>query len=532
MSSKVIIGGAVTVAAGYALYEYQLQQKRQQSTLQPASINRGRDAHLFENKGEHAGAKLDSAADDARKHVNEWARGADEKVTSTMAEVERAKAKGTQWVSDQLGDAKDAVKDRSDLYLERSGELNDIVETTNDRERANQNRLKRIVNDARDQISSDIRNIKDGVSEDASSIKDALVGAKRQGHETAKSWENSARDTAADAKEATKETSESIFNWGFSKAEKARALAIQEYDQANKQYNELSEKYKSESGLFSGGSDALKKQVDEAHAKLDEYKHKLEDATTKYSKYTTENINELSDQLEEQDRNLRKKGFFKWLTGDNSQKKSYDVDEVASHSVLGWGETAEALAKEQLDELVRNEKIGPSEAQQRLNELKKIKQEGWFTYKGKNDEDLAKRAAKALKGWGETASDLAQEEYEEARRKMPQTSQSVSDAVDMAKHKLDAAKKQLDDTTSSWWSQGKEKKEDLREKAQQQYDQAEREYKSSVETLSEWSDKAKGRFWSNADSALGATKSTADTLHSKAKEGLDTAQSYVQEKKD
>ncbi|SCU86492.1 LAME_0D06370g1_1 [Lachancea meyersii CBS 8951] len=534
MSSRMIIGGVVTVAAGYALYEYQLQQKQQRTSLQPASLHKNSETHAFEHQGERTGAKLDNAANKAREQVSGLARDADDKMTSTMAEVEHAKARGSQWVWEQLGEAKDKVGDRRDKYLERSGELNAIVENSHERERASQNAVKRFVNDTRDQISSDIQNIRAGVSEDASSIMDALIGAKKQSHETAKSWEKSARDTASEAKEATEQKSESIFNWGFGKAEKARAKAIEEYDHANKQFHEVREKYKSESGLFSSGSEELKKQMEEAESALKAYKQKLDDATSKYSKYTTDNINELSDKLEAEDRNLRKKGFFTWLTGKDtsSSKNSDDIDKIASHSVIGWGETAEALAKEELDELVRNKEIGPSEAQKRLDALKKIKNEGWFTHQGQNDADLAQRAAKALKGWGETASQLAQDEYEETRRRLPPAPKNLSDAVDVAKEKMDAAKKQLDESTAAWWSQGKDKTNDLREKAQKQYEEAEREYNSSLETLSDWTEKAKGKFWSNADSALGATKSTADTLHTKAKQGLNAAQDYVQDKKD
>ncbi|CEP62122.1 Om45p LALA0_S04e08328g [Lachancea lanzarotensis] len=537
MSSKVIIGGVVTVAAGYALYEYQLQQRQQRATLQPAAFQKERETHAFERQGERAGAKLDSAANQAREQARDLAHDADEKVTSTMAEVERAKARGTQWVYEHLGEAQDKVEDRRDKYLERSGELHAIVENTRERERAQQNAVKRFVNDTRDQISSDIQNIRAGVADDASSIRDAIIGAKKQGQDTAQSWENSARDTAVDAKHTAEDKSQSIFNWGFGKAEKARAKAIEEYDQANKHFHELSEKYKSESGLFSGGSDELKKQVNAAEAQLKSYKQKLEDATAKYSQYTTDNINELSDKLEEEDRKLRKKGFFTWLTGKDSgastqKKKSDNVDEIASHSVVGWGETAEALAKEELDDLVRNKQIGRSEAQRRLDELKKIKDEGWFTYQGKNDAELAQRAANTLKGWGETASQLAQDEYEETRRRLPQAPKSLSDAVDVAKQKVESTKKELDKASTEWWSQGKDKKNELHDKAQKQYEEAEREYRSSLESLADWSEKAKGKFWSGADTALDATKSTTDTLHTKAKQGLNAAQDFVQDKKE
>ena len=229
MSSKVILGGAATVAAGYALYEYQMQ--RQQRQLNTGALTQGapgvhKDSHLFQKKGQEAGSKLDEVTNAARDHVNEWARDADRKVSSTMAEVERAKAQGSKWVGEQLGDAQDSITERRDKYLERSGELNAIVEASEDRKREGQYRISRLVNDARDSISADIRNIKDGVTEDASSIKEALVGAKKTTEDTADAIRRRAGEAEADvknkatsARDTVSETKESIFNWGFNKAE-------------------------------------------------------------------------------------------------------------------------------------------------------------------------------------------------------------------------------------------------------------------------------------------------------------------------
>lgn len=548
MSSKVLLGGAVTVAAGYALYEYQLQRQQQRGTL---AYPQQHDSSKFEKKGGQVGSKLDDIRDDARDQLSRWKSEADKKLTSTMSDIEHSKAKGSQWVGEQLGEARDAVTEKRDRYLERSGELNAMVEA--DRDKNKPNKLVQLVNDARDTISTDIRNIREGVTEDAGSIKEALVGARKSTEEygeeakdrasslgdavsaradeakkTLQDAGSAARQKADQAAATVSDTKESIFNWGFSKAEKAKAIAIGEYDEANKRYNELLEKHKSQKGLFSKGDEDLKRQVDVAHEKVLECKRKLDDASSRYAQYTNDNINELSDKLDKQDQQIRKDGFFKWLSGGSQNSTPTDADKVAAKSVAGWGENAEQLAREELDELVRNNQIGPSEAQRRLDEWKKIRKEGWFSHRGKNDEEVAARAAKALEGWGETASQMARDEYEDLKSSAPK---DASDAVEKAKQKLDDAKKQLDETASSWWSFGKEKKNDLHEKAQQQYDQAEKEYRSTVDKLAAWSDKAKGKFWSTADSALDATKSGADSLHSKTKEGLDSAQEFVQDKK-
>ncbi|SCU84759.1 LAMI_0C08768g1_1 [Lachancea mirantina] len=532
MSRKLIIGGA-TIVAGYALYEYTLRKQQQRTGL---AYPQSYDTRTFERKGEEAGAKIDDFRNKTQNQLSQWKSEADQKLTNALSEAERTKAEKTQWLGDQVQGVEDSIRSKRDRYLERSGELNAIVE---EQKQENQpNKLVRIVRNAKDSISSDIHNIKQGVSEDASSIKDALVGTKRKSEDAVSDTTDRAKETVeqvkrkgGDAVSAASETTESIFNWGFNKAEKARAMAIEQYDKANKHYNELQEQYKSQKGLLSSGDQKLREQVEAAKDEVAKYKQQLQEASERYSKYASDDINELSNRLEAQDREIREKGFFNWLAGrDKDGVDQHNVDKIASKSVSGWGETAEALAKEELDEMVRNRQIGPSEAQKRLDDLKNIRKEGWFTYQGKNDEQLAKRAAKALEGWGETASEMAREEYEEIvqGRARPDV---ISDKVDKARQRLDEAKKQLDDSAGSWWSFGKEKKNELHEKAQEQYKQAEQDYQSTLNSVSEWSDKAKGKFWSNANSAIDSTKQGADTLHAKTKEGLNAAKDYVQDKK-
>lgn len=561
MSSKVLLGSAAAVATGYILYERSLQQKQQQGHL---AYPHRHENDKFEKLGGDAGSKVDNLATTAEDKLSTWKSSADEKLTSKMSELEKTKSQGVGWIGDKLGQAQDFVQDKQDVYLERSAALHAQVEEA--REENRPNKLVQLAQGAKNHVSEDLKNIKQGVLDDVGSIKTAIVGtgenaketveyhvtdAKNKASDQVEAAKNSVSDAAAtasdkvnDATASAKSTSESIFNWGFNKAEKAKAVAIGEYDKANKRYNEVLEDFNnSKKGVFSSGDSELKKKVDEAKSQLDGYKKKLDEVSSEYSKYASDNFNELSNKLDQQDQEIRRKGFLNWVTGSEGQTGEQDVDRVATRSVTGWGETAEQLAREELEELVRNKQIGPSEAQKRLNELRKIKDEGWFTYKGRDDEKLAARAAKALEGWGETASQLAQEEYEELRRSgssygrdgsdlVAQTKDAGSQAVDAAKKKLDEAKKKLDESGSSWWNFGKEKKDELNQEAKRQYEQAEKEYNSATEALAQWKDKAAGKFWSSADDALHTTKGGLDTLHSKTKEGLNSAQSYVKDKKE
>lgn len=506
MSSRLLFGGAAAAAAGYMIYEYQQQNDRQRQALIPA-------AHP--NDGTLKKQSFDQQISGLNKDIKQ---GKDETKKWVKDQAEYGRSKATEMTNS-------FQKNLQDEADRQKGSLHDIVDETSS------------------DVSKGWNRIKEGVSDDTQTIKDALLRATPK--PGAPSSSSSSLDTSQ-AKERTKElaqgakeSSKSIFNWGFNEAERAKAIAIGEYDKANKEYNTLLDRYNtSKKGLFDSGDSVLKQQLDDYKKVVQNKKAELEKASKDYSKYTKNNFNDISNKLDEQDEKIRKEGgFFKWLTGSSvpGDEKTEDVDRIANNkSLAGFGENAAFFSQEQIEDQLRNKEIGPSEAQKRLDQLKKIKQEGWFQYhkEPETEEQIAKRAAQGLSGWGETAAQLAQDEYDEAktqyRKKAISSREEATKAVDDAWAKLQDAKKAVDETGSSWWQFGKEKTNELNEEAQKTYNTAKSDYDSAKETLSIWSDKASGKFWSSADNAVRVTQNAADKVQSAANK----ARAKTQEKID
>lgn len=515
MSSRLLFGGAAAAAAGYMIYEYQQQNDRQRQALIPA-------AHP--NDG---GFRKDTF---------------DQKMSGLNKDIKQGKDETKKWVKDQAEYGQSKATEMTNSFQKN---LQDEV----DRQRGG---LHDIVDDTSSDVSKGWSRIKEGVSDDTQSIKDALFRATPKPASSSSSSLNTshpkertqelvqgAKDTTKDLAKGAKESSKSIFNWGFNEAERAKAIAIGEYDKANKEYNTLLDRYNtSKKGLFDSGDSVLKQQLDDYKKVVHQKKDELERASKQYSEYTKNNFNDISNKLDEQDEKIRKEGgFFKWLTGTSipGDEKTKDVDSVANNkSLAGFGENASFFSQEQIEDQLRNKEIGPSEAQKRLNELKKIKQEGWYQYnKGaETEEQIAKRAAQGLSGWGETASQLAQDEIDDARtqyrKKAISSRDEASKAVDDAWAKLQDAKKTVDETGSRWWQFGKEKTNELNDEAQKKYNTAKSDYDSAKETLTVWSDKASGKFWSSADNAVKVTQNAAD----KVKTVANKARAKTQEKVD
>ncbi|CDO94544.1 unnamed protein product [Kluyveromyces dobzhanskii CBS 2104] len=561
MSNRVIIGGVAVAAAGYYLYERQVQLKQQQNGLVPVSPV-VHDQTTFERKGAKTGAKLDDLTSDVRDKVSQYKSEADYKFQDIASQVESKKAGIADWTVEKLNHAKDSVEDSRDRFEENKASLKANVKEYEDKDKPNV--VVQRYNDTKEAISTDLGNIKEGFIDDLKSVKTAIVGAGNQvqdsvndnlneiqdkgsqalegAKDTASKAAVSSKRTVNEAAQNAKDTSVSILNWGFNKAEKARAQAINHYDEANKKYQELQQRAEdSKKGLFGKADPELQKQVDQAKAYVADAKQRLDEATKEFSERTAKDFNELADQLHANDEELKRKGFLSWLRG-KADTEVEDPDVIASNSVSGWGETAEFLAKEEIDEKVRSKQIGPSEAQKRLDRLRKIKDDGWLTHKSKDEEFLAQKAAKALEGWGETASSIAQEEYEDLVRwrdaGKKRYLESASAAREDAQRTADAAKKTLEDArielnkhTKHWWQFGAEKNEELQNAAKAKYDDAEKSYQSAVNTVSDWTDKATGKFWSSTDDALHSAKQTAASVHESTQKGIDKAQNYVQEKK-
>ncbi|CAI4039631.1 hypothetical protein SMKI_09G0380 [Saccharomyces mikatae IFO 1815] len=335
-----------------------------------------------------------------------------------------------------------------------------------------------------------LHNIKQGIKEDALSLKDALLGVSQKAREETPeavkrviSPEEDYQTRKQLGQKAKDSSSQSIFNWGFSEAERRKAIAIGEFDTAKKRFEEAVDRNEKE---------LLSTIMREKKAALDR-------ASLEYERYgRARDFNELSDKLDQQERDSNPlKRLLKKNTGDAN------TEEAAARSVQGWGDTAQEFGREELEEAKRNASSEPSEAQRRLDELKKIKEKGWFGYnKGEQSEkQIAERVARGLEGWGETAAQLSKDEMDDLRwnyeNSKKQLDKNVSDAMDS----LSKAKENLKQYGSHWWfgwtSKVDNDKQALKDEAQKKYDEALKKYDDAKNKFKEWNDKGDGKFWSS-----------------------------------
>lgn len=411
--------------------------------------------------------------------------------------------------------------------------------------------------------------IKEGLWDDAVSFKDALLLRGIYNDNTAKYIERGRDDLAQQISDSVKSSpppqlqrsvkgrnvfssmdedrrnerddsqdNKSIFNWGYNDIEKAKAVAIGEFDAANKKYNDILDKWKhSKTSFFSAGDAALKEQVENCKKMLEEKRQALKKASEDFNQYTKQSFNEISNNIDKQDVlngiQNKKQDLWSWLKDDTSNDGKPDVDKLAAASVVGWGERAQEFAEEELEERRRSMQIGPSEAQRRLDELKKYKENGWFTYRkgDETEEEMAKRVIKGLEGWGETAAQLAREEYEDLKWQAAKTKEEAAALVDDASQKLAEAKSDVDKTASKWWQFGKEKKDEVHEKSLANYEAAKRDYENSKKALQKWTDKQRGNFWDMANDSVSSIQGQVDKAHEVVTDKLDDAKSYTKEKK-
>lgn len=491
MSSRLIIGGAAAAAAGYMIYEYQQQNERQKQALHPAGSVR-QAATLHEQP-------------------------------QMVRDLKETRDEGAKW-----------VKEKKEVgHVKASEMVNDVQKSLAEELNRQKRHAEEIVEDTSHELTKGWNRIKEGVSEDSQSFKEALLGVAQKPQSAVGTAKQKGEEVAEDAKGKTK----SIFNYGFKEAERAKAIAIGEYDRVNKEYNTLLERFnESKKGLFDAGDSVLKEQLDDYKKIVQDRKRELQRASDEYARYAKDNFNEISNKLDEQDEKIRKEGgFFRWLKGGSppGDEKTIDVDRVANNRTLaGFGENAQFFSEEEIEDQLRNKQIGPSEAQKRLDELKKFKQEGWFKpHKSpESEEQVDQRVAQGLAGWGESAAQFAKDELDETRRAYHKATtmsrEEASKAVDDAWNKLQEAKKTVESKSSKWWNASKDKTNEAADEAQKAYDEAVKNYESAKKTLDVWSDETSAKFWSSADDVVRASQNVA----SKAQSAANKARAKTQKK--
>ena len=199
------------------------------------------------------------------------------------------------------------------------------------------------------------------------------------------------------APDGTEQTlSKTIFNNSFADIEKQKALAINEYDTANRRYSDLLAQSRTAPDKAAYGA-----EMRQLEAELGQKRQRLTDVSKEYNAYHDRNFNRVTDSI-----TLR------------SAHPAVNSDLIAGQSVYGWGETAQQLGQEEIAQHQLDASSDPSAAQLRLNEIKKITKNGWFSFNSDatpRETALAEGAARGLRGWGENAEDFAKDELRDLK---------------------------------------------------------------------------------------------------------------------
>ncbi|SMN20196.1 similar to Saccharomyces cerevisiae YIL136W OM45 Protein of unknown function, major constituent of the mitochondrial outer membrane [Maudiozyma saulgeensis] len=323
-------------------------------------------------------------------------------------------------------------------------------------------------------------NLSSGIKDDTSAIWSAFTGS-RGNQEFSYTTNSSGARRGSDVMSVISDTNENnientpktIFNRGFSDIERQKAVAINEYDTVHRKYTELINKIKQ-----STESTGFNEQVESLKTQLNEKKLKLDQVSEKFNSFKDVNFNRLTDAITPSETRIE-----------------VNPDIVAGQSVYGWGETAQQLGQEEVEEnlnLANDNYNNPSQAQQRLNELKKLTKNGWFTFNGEHaneEQKMAENAAKSLRGWGESAEEFSREELQDLKEQMGSLKKSTSNHLDEAIKKLNDAESNLKDSQNSWWSNSSNSDSSIHESAVKNYELAKQEYDQAMKDFGNFENK-------------------------------------------
>lgn len=221
-------------------------------------------------------------------------------------------------------------------------------------------------------------------------------------------------------------------------------------------------------------------------------------------------------------------------------------------------------AQKKFDEASAKFEQWKSSASAKLNQKTYRQSEGFYDWlRGgvPHEEEAAARAARdAVRGWGNTAGEAAEEVYGDTRdtrreiqgktadlkkqakdtyerwnkwftRKYDDTADGARDYYNDANDALEDAKKELSANSKHWWEVWKSTSKELEQEAQKHVDDAQRRVDDAQRGLAKWGDSVNKSFWSNADSAVGHVKSGLQTTNDKTQQGLSEARGWIRDQK-
>lgn len=170
----------------------------------------------------------------------------------------------------------------------------------------------------------------------------------------------------------------------------------------------------------------------------------------------------------------------------------------------------------------------------------------------------ARAARDAVRGWGDNASEAADEAYYAARdkrravqgqgrelnssatktaqdwrrwfnKKYDETSQGAREYYDDANDALSDAQRDLDANTKHWWQVWKSSSKDVELRAKRDVEEAQKRVAEASNGLVKWGEQVNRSFWKGAESAVDSVKSGLDTTNDKTQRGLSDDKGWIAE---
>lgn len=558
-NTRYFIGGAAILGASYYVYQQRLEQSRVTAIEQDSLKNKipgfGSGSSSLdprEGPGQHAGRKIDEAAYNARDKFDSLKYDAEKKLDSSFAQAEKDKAKLAGWANDKISSAQGQLDQTAAASREKAEAFR------KDLHKDDPKGLHKLGHDiksdaeyAKEKTESSLGSAKDSVLGSLTSAKNSIVGSKNKAEDElndlsrqasnkadeasnkASSWFSSAKkdtkDSLESAQKQTEAKSKSFFNWGSSKKDESKEAIDAAYDDAQKIYDDAQKRFKeTKSSWFSWGKvdDKQKELHQEAQKQLDAAQKNLDSASSKFKNWKSQASDKI-DQLKPDSYKSRDTlsdkanefytgelinrregsssggvGFYDWLRG-GSPTDEERIARNAKQGLRGWGESAEQFANENYDEI-------SGKKQEKTWGIP-----GYFkSGSDKSEEEIAKNARAGLKGWGENAAQFADDEAEEAKRQ-----------ASKIQEQYDAKVKEWNSWANKKYEDNAKGAQDYFNDAQKSVEDARKDLESGANHWWSWGKEKSSQFELDAKKNLeDAERRLGDATSNLKKWGSDTAQ--------
>lgn len=386
-------------------------------------------------------------------------------------QVRQSQAKSAEWFGTKQQEA------QRDFDKNRSKAANWVDDKAQDLSQRANKKADELTNDDRNALRRVGGKYIDTVNNAVINAHDKIVG------ETSRSadWVSDRKDDASDIAERT---ADAVRGWGESAQEFAReeipqkanayggwfkskqTVAQEKFNEAQEHYEKAKQSAKEQKKSWlswgSSTSDEAQKQMQDAQAKLDETRKSLE-------AFGKDALKAAEDRYE----SLKKQGL------NISEENKENIKGVASGFKQKYNEGKDVASGMANDKFSMGDTIYDKENKPLWKKGEK------FT-----DSELAERTARAVAGWGETAQQLAREEYEQVLdlngRLKNDTYDTAHETAVYTREKLSKAQEELEKSRRNWMKWASPKKEQVETDAQHRVHVAESLYDQAATNLSGW----------------------------------------------